>query len=305
VSLEAWNTNAWWRGTESDAVYLIDAVPGQGAGVFRQPLDGSARQFVEPVPPALYSPNGDVTVRSIGGGSFAITRLADHTTWDVYTGGYYPAVSPDGTRLLWEVVYGDILPGTDAPGLEVWVNNLDGSLPRRVHTQAGGYSLWLDAHRLLLVKRITYTAETQLYLLDIDDPAVTPVLLGSYRWLRGLQVSPGGEYIAFYLPFQENPDDSSVYVQRTEPGSAPQKLDFFGPYQWRDDRSLFTLSFDPAQEAHALGIIDVVDGTQRTLTDPAEMPIRVANGDWSVSPDGTKIVFVDPADYGLYVVQVP
>jgi hypothetical protein len=47
-----------------------------------------------------------------------------------------------------------------------------------------------------------------------------------------------------------------------------------------------------------------VSGEHRWLTDPDEVPIRVANGDWSVSPDGTRIVYVDPADYGLYMLTV-
>ncbi len=89
-------------------------------------------------------------------------------------------------------------------------------------------------------------------------------------------------------------------MERTVEGASPQRLDFFGAYLWRDDRSLFTLSFDPADDVHTLGMIDVLDGTRRTLTDPALTPIRVANGDWSVSPDGATIVYVDPTDYGLY-----
>jgi Tol biopolymer transport system component len=259
---------------------------------------------VELVPPTLTSPGGDVTVRHIGGGTMRITRLADGAVWDLYLDGSYPAVSPDGTRLLWEVLSGEIVPGSSQPGLAVWVSNLDGSLPRRVHTQAGGWSMWLDAHRLLLVKRIPFMAETQLYILDIDDPAVTPVLLGAFDNVHGLQVAPGGGTLAFYLTFQENPDDSGVYVLVTQPGAAPRKLEFFGSYRWRDDQSLYTLSYDIEQDVHTLGYIDISQGTLRTLTDPEEIPLRIANGEWSVSPDGTRIVYVDPADYGLYTLAI-
>jgi len=304
VSLDAWNIGAWWQANDLDAVYLIDAVPGQAAGVFRQPLDGSPRQYIEAVPPTLYSPNGDVTVRHIGGGNMRVTRLSDNSSWDLYLDGAYPAVSPDGTRLLWEVLYGEVLPGATQPGLAVWVSNLDGNLRRRVFTQSGGWSMWLDSRRLLIVKHIEYTADTQLYILDIDDPAVTPFMLGTFRFLRGLSVAPGGERIAFYLPFQDDPNTSGVYVLETKENAQPRKLDFFGAYQWRDDRSLYALSFDMTQDAHALSVVDVVEGTIRTLTDPTTLPIRIANGDWSVSPDGTRIVYVDPTDYGLYLLTV-
>jgi len=64
------------------------------------------------------------------------------------------------------------------------------------------------------------------------------------------------------------------------------------------------LSFDPAQDVHALGYVDVTTGEHRWLTDPEDLPIRVANGEWSVSPDGTRIVYVDPTDYGMYMLTV-
>ena len=304
VVRNTWNVGWWWRPGDAENVYVIDMVPGQDTGVFRQPVDGSEREYVEAAPPTLVSPNGDVTVRNIGGGSFRITRRSSGEAWDVYTGGNYPTVSPDGSRLLWEVVYGEMMPGQVPPGIEVWVSNLDGSLRRMVHTQSGGWSMWLDARRLLIVKPVPYAADAALYILDIDDPAVTPQLLGSYRFLRGIRVSPGGGHIAFWLPFQEDPAASGVYVQPTQIGAQPAKLDFFGAYRWRDDRSLYTLSYDFPGDVHTLGVIDIQGGTHRTLTAPAELPICVANGEWDVSPDGRTIVYLDPTDYGLYRLDI-
>jgi hypothetical protein len=163
-------------------------------------------------------------------------------------------------------VYGDIVPGTNTPAVAMIVSNLDGSLMRQVHSQSGGYSLWLDSHRLLLVKRPPFTAETELYILDIDEPQMAPELLGTFAYLSSLKVAPGGERIAFYLPFQEDPNTSGVYVLRAEAGSEPQKLPFVGAYLWRDDRSLFTLSFDADTDTHALGYVDVTTGEHRWLT---------------------------------------
>ena len=308
VALDQWSLGAWWDARDPDAVYLIDAVPDQDAGVFRQPLDGSPRRYVQPAPPPLVSPDGSVTVEYVGGGNMRIERRLTGETWDVFTNGNYPAVSPDGTRLLWEVVHGNYLPGSTLPGVAMWISNLDGTQRRQVYTQAGGYSQWLDSHRLLIVKRPPYTAETQLYILDVDDPRVQPELLGIYRFLHGLKIAPGGGMIAFYMPFQEDAAQSGVYVQLTEIGTSPRQLDVFGAYEWRDNRSLYVLSFDAAQDAaqgaHALGVVDSQSGDHRWLTDPDDLPIRVANGDWSVSPDGTRLVYVDPTDYGLYVLTV-
>jgi murein DD-endopeptidase MepM/ murein hydrolase activator NlpD len=304
VSRDQWNLGAWWNPTDPDAVYLIDAVPAQATSVFRQPLDGSPRQFVESAPPALLSPDGTVTVRRVEGGLMRITRTTDGASWDVDTGGNYPAVSPDGTRLLWEIIYGQIVPGTQPPGIDVLISNLDGSDRRSVYTFSGGSTLWLDDHRLLITRRVTYTAETDLYVLDVDDRPLAAIPLGTYQSLHGLKIGPGGQWIAYTLLFQQDPADSGLYVQRTTPGTIPHKLDVFGAYQWRDDRSLYVLSFDAAQSAHALGVADVITGQQRWLTDPADLPVRVANGDWHVSPDGTRIAYVDPADDGLYLLTV-
>jgi murein DD-endopeptidase MepM/ murein hydrolase activator NlpD len=304
VALNTWNLGAWWNPRDLDAVYLIDAVPGQSAGVFRQPLDGSPRQYVQPAPPSLLSPDGTISVQLASDGDMLITRLADGAAWNVNTGGNYPAVSPDGSRLLWEIVYGEIVPGTSNPSVAMIVSHLDGSGERRVHSQEGGYSLWLDARRLLIVRPTPFKADTSLYILDIDADPLQPVLLGTYHYLHSLQIAPGGGMIAFFLPFQADPATSGVYVQRTEPGSTPQMLPFFGAYRWRDDRSLYVLSFDAVADAHALGYADAVTGEFRWLTDPAALPIRVANGDWSVSPDGSRLVYVDLADYGLYMLTV-
>jgi len=304
VTLDRWNIGAWWDPTDPDAVYLMDAVPGQQTGVFRQPLDGGTRTYIEPAPPAQLSPGGTIAITSIGGGSVRVTHRTDGQSWEIYTEGSFPAVSPGETRLMWEVLFGEVTPGMTDPGMAIWVSNLDGSDQRRVHVQSGGYSLWLDDHRLLIIKRIIYSADTQVFIMDLDAQPLDLQMLGTYRFLRGIQVSPGGEWIAYWLPFQDDPAASGIYVQRTEIGAQPRKLDFWGAYRWRDDRSLYTLSFDPAQDVHALGYVDVTTGEHRWLTDPEDLPIRVANGEWSVSPDGTRIVYVDPTDYGLYMLTV-
>jgi murein DD-endopeptidase MepM/ murein hydrolase activator NlpD len=304
VALDQWNFGVWWNPTDPDAVYLIDAVPAQPTSVFRQPLDGSPRQFAESAPPALLSPDGTVTVQRVEGGLMRVTRTTDGASWDVDTGGSYPAVSPDNRRLMWQVVYGQSVPGTRPSGVEIRISDLDGSNRRSVYTLSGGYGLWLDDHRLLISRRITYTAETDLYVLDVDANPLEAIPLGTYQSLGGLKVGPGGQWIAYMLVFQQNPADSGLYVQRTVPGRFGHKLDVFGAYQWRDDGSLYVLSFDAAQSAHALGVVDVNTGQPRWLTDPADLPIRVANGDWHVSPDGTRITYVDPVDDGLYLLTI-
>ncbi|NDJ79309.1 MAG: M23 family metallopeptidase, partial [Chloroflexi bacterium] len=252
IAQDVWNIGAWWYPDETQAVYIVDAVPGEGSGVFRQPLDGSPREYVQPTPPPLRSPDGRVSIERISGDMLVTDRDAGET-YDVLTQGSYPSVSPDGERLLWQVYYGDIYPGQQPASLEVWVSNLDGSGAYRAYTQPGGAVQWLDEHRLLIIRPTTYLAETTLRVLDLDADDPQAVDLGTYRYLRDVQVAPGGGWIAFWTPFQENPADSGIYLQRTLPGSEPAKLGFFGAYRWRDSRSLYTLSFDGSTDVHTLG----------------------------------------------------
>ncbi len=302
-----WNIGAWWDAADPDAVYLIGPMPqtsDEAAGIFRQPLDGALRRHVAALPVSVPSPDGSVTVQSAGGGQVRVTRREDGASWLVDTGGDIPVVSPDGTRLLWEQVFGAIVPGQSPPSARIWVSALDGSDRRLVYTVTDGTVRWLDAGRLLIVKRVTYTAETRLYTLDIDRDPLEAQPLGSFGFVRDLEVAPGGRWIAFMTLFQDDPATSGVTVLRTVPGSLPRTLEAFGAYHWRDDRTLYMLSFDPSSDAHALGVANALTGAVRWLTDPDTLPIRVANGEWSVSPDGTQIVYVDPTDYALMRLTV-
>jgi hypothetical protein len=51
--------------------------------------------------------------------------------------------------------------------------------------------------------------------------------------------------------------------------------------------------------------IDAATGKVRALTDPAVTSFRAAGGDWPVSPDGQRIVFVSAADHNLWVLEWP
>ncbi len=301
---DAWNLGAWWQPDDLDAVYVIDAIPGQETGVFRQPLNGSPRTYVQPAPPANTSPDGTITVERLPDGRMQLTDTASGDVFTVDTGGVYPAVAPGGARILYEMVYGEVVPGTSAPGVVIWAADLDGTNPRRVYSGVGSYSMWLDDHRVLVIQHITYTPEYRLYVVDLDTDTPEPQAerLASIHYMQGLQVAPGGGHIAFYRTFQDDSRENGVFVLRTEPGATPRKLPVFGAYRWRDADSLYMLSYGIDAPAHALGVVEIESRVVRWLTDPDAQPIRIANGEWSVSPDGSRIVYVDADDFGLYVV---
>jgi Tol biopolymer transport system component len=54
--------------------------------------------------------------------------------------------------------------------------------------------------------------------------------------------------------------------------------------------------------SHAFYEFNVETGESRRLT-PPDQPFKIASGDWSLSPDGNKIVFANAADNNIWVWQ--
>jgi hypothetical protein len=85
-----------------------------------------------------------------------------------------------------------------------------------------------------------------------------------------------------------------------QPDAQPQHLPFFGAWRWRDAQSIYYLPLDPAIPYQSLHYYDLVTGEDRMLTD---QPFLVANGDWSVSPDGDQIAFWNANDFTLWLLE--
>ena len=96
---------------------------------------------------------------------------------------------------------------------------------------------------------------------------------------------------------------NAIYVLNTQPDAQPQKLAWFGGWRWRDAESLYYIPFDPVNGVQVMHYYDLQTGEDRALTDPATMPFTIANGDWSVSPDGQRIAFQNAAHPGLWIMQ--
>ena len=127
------------------------------------------------------------------------------------------------------------------------------------------------------------------------------------RRLRGIDISPGGSWIIFYLTFAEEPTDNGFWVIRPD-GSDLHQLDVpaFGAYQWRNDESLLYIPMRAsADESMQLWSIDVATSQNLLLINPATLSFSVANGDWTVSPDGHEVVFVNSEDQNIWTITLP
>jgi murein DD-endopeptidase MepM/ murein hydrolase activator NlpD len=279
----------WWDPLNADRLYVLDGEPGQRAVVYEwSAISGQNVAIARDAPPPYTSPDGTRTV-VMQGENAVINNLNDGSTTTVFTNGVVPAISTDNTQLVW-TVSSPIIPGGERPPARVFVANTDGTEAREILTAEGVSALWLDADRLLL-SLPGERRSTTLAVYDTRDG--TQFELGTFIWLRNLTISPDGARLIFYTPFQENPEDSSVYVLETQPDAQPQKIGWFGGWRWRDAESVYYIPFQWQNPMQTLHYYNVTTGEDIQLTTPDVTPFGIMNGEWSVSPDGQRIVFRD------------
>ncbi len=288
----------WWS-PDSRSVRYWDGPDGQLATIMNVSIDGGAPQPIESSP--VVSPDGQYEVRW-SGGRVTVVRLADKQTWALKTGSAWPRPSPDGTRLLWQYSAGDNVPGSIPAQTDVWIANPDGSNLMQVATQRGGSAYWLDNDRILLSRREPLSRESMLSIYTISTNQ-TQRLLNATN-LRAVSVAPGGQYLMYYLSFQEDPAAGGIYLIETTAGAAPSKIPFFGSWRWRDSKSVLYIPYEPGKPM-SLVLYDVTTGQSRPVTDPATQPITMLNGDWTVSPNGQHVVFWNTKDSALWVLTLP
>lgn len=299
VTIEGCCAVDWWHPTNPNLLYVIDGSPGQLAAIFEWDVtSGAMTGLIESLPPRTLSPDGSHQIIRIGQ-QVTVRRLSDGAEWTVNTNGFPAAISPDSSHLLWEVQYGQAIPGATPPQVEIWVSAIDGSNPRLIAAKPRIAGRWLDGSRLLV--STSEKTLTTLEVVNVVDGSSVP--LGTWDRLRGVSIAPGGGKIAFYQTFQPDPTANAIYVLNTQAGAQPLKLSWFGGWRWRDAESLYYIPFDPVNGIQALHYYDLRTGEDRLLIDPATTPFTIANGDWSVSPDGTRIAFQNAADDRLWVMQ--
>jgi hypothetical protein len=290
---------AWWHPTQANLLYVIDGAPGQRAGIFEWNTDdGSLVTLVGQAPPPYLSADGAYSIERRGD-QFAVRRLVDNAETLVNTNGEWPSLNADDTRLIWMVGSEIPLPGEDRPLVDIWTADADGANTRIILSETGISAQWLDNTRLLVTKREEIT--TTIRVFDTANDAVFS--LGAWNWLRSLSVAPGGGRLMFYTVYDPDPTLNGIYTIETQPEAQARLLDWFGAWRWRDADSVFYLPLNPSSPLHTLHYYHVPTGEDRTLTDPTTTPFTVANGDWSVSPDGDQIVFWNAQDLTLGILE--
>lgn len=230
-----------------------------------------------------------------------IERVSTGERWVVPSEGRAISFSPDGTKIAWQVA-----PGTgnfDQRLTEVWMANLDGTQAQRVaQLVGGGFSGWFPDGARLLVSGRAEDNEAFLAALTLTNGSLTTIARGPR--LRGGALSPEGAWVAFQIQFSGDATRDGIWVARTD-GSETRRLDLFGGYRWRSRDRLLMIPLELGAGGQRFVEVDVTTGEARMLTDPALTSIHIEGGDWALSPDGERVVFVSAEDHNLWMMDLP
>ncbi|WP_322798973.1 hypothetical protein, partial [Thermoflexus sp.] len=237
------------------------------------------------------------------GGQTIIEDLKTGERWIAPNGGRAVVFSPDGEWIAWEVSAGEA-PSLDRRVTTLWISRVDGREARPVlQLVGGGFSGWFpDGRRALVITRETSGADPFLAVVNLQDGSLRPIARG--QRLRGAQISPAGGWVAYQSLFAVDPAQNGLWVVRAD-GTESRRLSVFGAYRWRSEGRLLVIPLEPGAPSHRVLEIDAATGAVRPLTDPSALRFRIAGGDWALSPDGRRIVFVSAMDRNLWLLELP
>ncbi|MCC7359827.1 MAG: PD40 domain-containing protein [Anaerolineales bacterium] len=289
-----------WSPDGQEVWYLDRPSDASPAGMWGVAVTSGEPRFVT-AKLGLYSPDRSLVAYPLGGQTY-IERVSDGERWVVPAGGRAVNFSPDSTRIAWQVASSTI--NFDRRAVQLWVANVDGSGARSVaNLTGGGLGDWLpDGARVLVSGRDSDDRAGFIATLNVDDGTLTTVVEAPN--LRGAQTSPDGGWLIYQVAFSGEAARDGLWVVALA-GGEPRRLDLFGAYRWRSEGRLLLIPLEPGAPAQRLVEIDVATGTVRPLSDPAVTPVRIAGGDWALSPDGRRIVFVAAADHNLWLLELP
>jgi Tol biopolymer transport system component len=287
---------------DGEKVLYIDRPSEQApSGLWGVSAQGGEPQFITERL-GIYSPDMQL-LASLVSGSTVVERVATGEQWVIPNDGRALSFSPDGSQVAWTT--GQTDPPFDTAQRQVWVSRYDGSQARQVFSSVGGgFAGWFPDGRLLVSGRVEGSDGEQAYwALSMQQDQQTLVELARGNRLREANISKDGSWLAYMVTFSQDPSQDGLWLVDTQGGDR-RRLEGFGSYQWRDGERLLVVPLDLTQPAHRLLQVQAATGEVQLLTDPALLPFKIANGDWSVSPDGSKIVFRSALDGNLWMLEL-
>jgi hypothetical protein len=172
----------------------------------------------------------------------------------------------------------------------------------------GGLGAWLpDGSGFLVAGRdeaaTAAAGQPRQFLgkLSLEDGTIAP--LATAPQFRGTLLSPAGGWVAYSVAFSGDPAADGLWLLSLADGSQ-RRLDLYGAYRWRAEGRLLVIPLEPEAGGQRLVEVEAATGAIRPLTDPAVTALRIAAGDWALSPDGRQVAFVNAADRNLWVLTL-
>ena len=291
---------SWY--SDSEQVLFIDKPTADAAtGIYSVNIGEPKKSTLWNEQIAFYTRNYDYAQIPEKAGTRLI-RVSDGKEIRVLNGGRQVQFSPDRTRVVWTETR-ETFPIEDrVSNIMIATISFDdanvGEAERITQVLRGGVSGWLDDNRLLLNGRLSKDTEDSVTFVHDLTTGKDTNLVTAERTRLGA-VSRDGTWFAYAIVNDKEPARNGLWVIRTD-GTDAKKLEMFGAAQWRDDGHLVIAPFEMNVDTHSFYDYNAETGETNRLTPPT-MPFKVASGDWTISPDGNKIVFANAADNNLWL----
>lgn len=295
----------FWSPDGQQVLYIDRPSQDTPSGLWSVDALGSAPQFITDRL-GIYS--ADMQLRAFPqNGATYIEDLSTGEQESLPNGGRAVSFSPDKAWLAWTA--GQSGPPFNIARRDIWISRVDGNQDRMVFSGIrAGFEGWFPDGRLLVSGLVEGPdSEQALWVLSPDqtqDGQPELVELGRGGRLRDARISPNGEWVAYLVTFSTDPAQDGLWLADARSGER-HRLDIFGGYQWRDDQRLLILPLELSQPVHRLLQVEAKSGQLQAVTEPSITPFKIANGDWSVSPDGEMITFVSADDGNIWVLELP
>lgn len=236
------------------------------------------------------------------GDQVIVERWADGSRWSVPSSGRAVVFSHDNRHIAWEIGPQHIQ-SPDRRLSQVWVSEVSGNAARELVTIHGGQFVdWLGSDAILVTGRLSPPDPAGIWRIDRVTGAGQ--LLFEIERPRDILISPGGEWLAFVVAFENETNRNGIWVVKTD-GSHVERLTVFGSYRWRSEGQLMIMPLDLNQKYPDLYQLDLIDGMVWKLIDAQETALTITNNDWTVSPNGQWLLYHSSEDRNLWMLEIP
>ena len=289
-----------WTTDSRSLLVLAQASAEDPAHVLAVPVEGGST-VVAWERPAAFSPDGSLAVEAEGT-RVRVTRRVNGESWTIDNDGRELRFDSGGGRVAWDVTSKGIA-HPDVREHALWVGDVTGAGARVLATTVGGGLVgWAQGDQALVATgRIGAGGQEGIWSIPLDGS--DPILIHQVLRPRDVLLSPAGGWVAFYAAFTGDPGQNGLWVLRID-GSSISKVTPFGAYRWRDEGHLLLIPLTVAQQP-SIFEVDPAAGRAIQLTDPILTSLLIANADWLVSPDGTRVAFTSWADRAVWVLKLP